>query len=64
MQENVWQKFTCISRKETLTKVGRKTMQIGHLAGSEVSQLQHRQQLRFTLAIREIIVSVENLSVL
>lgn len=51
-------------KKITLTKVGRKTMQIGHLTGSKVSQLQHRQQLRFALVIRDNSVSLEDLCVL
>ena len=62
---NFWQTLTCISKKKiTLTKVGRKTMQIGHLTGSKVSQLQHRQQLRFALVIRDNSVSLEDLCVL
>ena len=65
LHENSWQTLTCISKKKiTLTKVGRKPMQIGHLAGCKVPQLQHRQQLGFALVIRGISVPLEDLCVL
>ena len=47
-----------------LTEFRRKSMQICHLPGSKVPQLQHRQQFRFVFIIREISVAAEDLGVL